>query len=193
MSFIKDKHYFEDLSPLIAYDETDWDTLASEGETIAKWIPELVAVFYDTLYESNGSKSIFHEGERPQLEKTLEDWVISLQSGRKDDTFWEHQWFIALLHVRRGVKNLFMLGMMNRVQQVVWDKCIETYDLGKAHQVYLAFHRISGAIAALIAESYGAVTEKSAQAALEKVGINATLLQRIKDAQIIKQIDEAQS
>ncbi len=184
---------FDTISSLIDYQEKDWDILQEEAETIASWAPELVAVFYDTLYALDETKAVFKEGERPKVEKTLADWVVAIANGRKRSEFWEHQWFIGLLHVKRNVKNLYMLGMMNRVQQVVLANCVKTYDKDRAYQVFEAFLRISGAISALIAESYGLVVENSTQAGLSKVGMNPALLKRIKDTQIDKMLEEAKA
>ncbi|HHM05037.1 MAG TPA: hypothetical protein ENJ19_04750 [Gammaproteobacteria bacterium] len=186
------KDLFDIISPLVAYNEKDWDVLAGEAGQISTWVPDLVDVFYNTLYGHDSTKTIFQDGERPKLEKTLQDWVASLVSGPKGADFWDHQWVIALLHVRRGVRNLYMLGMMNRIQQVFLAKCVETYDKDKAHEVFSAFLRISGTVAALIAECYGALLENSTEEGLSKVGMNAALLQRIKDNQISKMIQESQ-
>lgn len=181
---------FNTLSPLINYQDNDWDVLAGEADQIAEWIPELVDVFYDTLYAHDQTKSVFQEGERPKVEQTLKDWVASLVQGKQQQAFWDHQWIVALYHVRRGVRNLYMLAMMNRVQQTFLAKCIETYDKEKAYQVFSAFLRISGAVATLIAECYGVLLESSTKEGLQKIGLNPALLQRIKDTQINKMIEE---
>ncbi len=186
------KELFDELSPLLNYNENDWVVLQQEATHITSWIPDIVSVFYDTVYASSDTNKIFHEGERVKLEKTLEEWVLSLAGGQQQDSFWEHQWVIALLHVQRGVKNLFMLGMMCRVQQVVLQKCMEHYEKERASEVYSAFHRISWAIVTLIAECYGEVLLNSTEEGLSRVGMNPALLQRIKNVQIKKMIEETE-
>ncbi|NOY62189.1 MAG: hypothetical protein GXP10_03355 [Gammaproteobacteria bacterium] len=188
---IKATELFELISTLIDYNDEDWAILKEEGPQITQWAPELVSVFYDTLYGLEETKNIFCEGERPKLEKTLEDWIASIIAGDKGSEFWEHQWLIALLHVQRGVRNLYMLGIMNRVQQVILAKCMESYDQDKAHRVFSAFLRISGAVSALIAECYDEVIELSTTEGLSKVGVNPALLTRIKAMQIKKMLQEA--
>ncbi len=184
---------FDTISSLIDYHEEDWNILQEEAEVIASWAPEIVTVFYDTLYAIDETKAVFNEGERPKVEKTLADWVATITKGQQRSEFWDHQWFIGLLHVKRGVKNLYLLGMMNRVQQVVLANCVKTYDKDRAYQVFEAFLRISGVISALIAESYGIVVENSTQAGLSKVGMNPALLKRIKNKQIDKMLEEAKA
>ena len=185
------KELFDALSPLLGYDDRDWDVLKNEAEPIANWVPDIISVFYTALYASQDTNKIFHDGERSKLEQTLKDWVLSLAEGKQGDDFWEHQWLIALLHVQRGVNNLYMLGMMCRVQQVVLQKCMEHYeDKNKAVEVYSAFHRISSTVATLIAECYGEVLQNSTKDGLSRVGVNPALLQRIKNTQIKKMIEE---
>ncbi len=184
---------FSTISSLIDYQEEDWNVLQEEAETIASWAPEIIDIFYDTLYALDETKAVFKEGERPKVEKTLADWIIAIVNGQKRAEFWEHQWYVGLLHVKRGVKNIYMLGMMSRVQQVVLANCAKTYDKDRAYLVFGAFLRISGTISALIAESYGLVVESSTQAGLSKVGMNPMLLKRIKDKQIDTMLGEARS
>jgi len=111
-------------------------------------------------------------------------------SGEKGPEFWDHQWVIALLHVKRGVNNLFMLGIMNRVQQLFLEKSLASFDdKVYAMEVFGAFQRLSGIISAMIAECYGVVMERSTSDGLSRVGLNLALLERIKGMQIKKMLD----
>lgn len=182
---------FQEVQELVGYHEPDWNVIASARDEIITWIPELVAVFYDTLYANPSTKVVFREGERPALEKTLEEWVASLTGGPPDAHMWNHQWFIGMLHVKRGVKNLFMLGMMNRIQQVFFTKCMATWEPQRAIEVYEAFHRISSTISAIIAECYGEVVDLSVQESTKRVGLNEKLLRSIREKQIDRLMTEA--
>lgn len=183
---------FPIVSHLVDYNDRDWDTLQEEAENFAEWIPELVQAFYDTLYAHESTQSIFHENERPAVEKTLTNWLASLASGVKQEAFWNHQWLIALLHIKRDVKNIYMLGMMNRVQQIVLKKCLDAYDKDRAYEVYSAFIRITGIVAALIAECYDILQKHIAEEGLSKVGMPTALYQRIRGLQLeimLKEVD----
>jgi len=184
--------FYGTISKLTAFDQADWDTLAAEADTIKTWSPELVSVFYDTLYSIEETTAVFHEGERAKVEATLEKWIVDILSGDQGDKFWNHQRYIALLHIKRGTKNLYMLGMMNRLQQAFITKCMENFDEEKAVKVYLAFLRLSGMVAGIIAQCYDEVTETSMQTGLSRVGLNDALVNRIKSMQIDKMIKEAQ-
>jgi len=186
----KTDKFFQTISHLINYQESDWDTLANEASEIKKWVPDLIDIFYETLYELEETRSVFYDGERQKLEKTLELWLVKMLIGKQDKNFWDHQWYVALLHIKRGTKNLYMLGMMNRLQQLFLQKSIETFDHEKAFQVYSAFLRISGMVAGLIAQCYDEVVESSTRDGLTRIGLNEALITRIKDMQIKKMLDE---
>lgn len=178
----KTAEYFRVLQPLINHDEKDWEILTSKADQLASWGPELVQVFYDTLYGLEETRAVFHEGERPKVEKTLSDWWTDLIYNKKRDTIWEHQWIIGLLHVQRGVKNLYLLGMMNRLQQVFMEKCFTTFDLDTAIELYGAFLRITGCISIMIAESY----VDGLLEGLSKVGMNEKLVERVRQMEVKK-------
>lgn len=184
--------FYNTISKLVDFRQSDWDVLAAEADIIKTWAPDLISVFYDTLYSIEETSAVFHEGERPKLEATLQQWIVDILSGDQGDSFWNHQRYIALLHIKRGTKNLYMLGMMNRLQQVVISKCMENYEPVKAIEVYSAFLRLSGMVAGIIAQCYDEVTETSMHAGLTRVGLNEALVIRIKTMQIDKMIKEAQ-
>ncbi len=183
---------YDSAAHLIGFDERDWDVLEQEAEVITAWIPEIVDEFYDTLYGLDVTARIFQEGERAQVERTLEHWIVSLVSGKKDVSFWNHQWVVALRHVQRGVNNLYMLTMMNRVQQCIVTRCLKHYDRERAAQVINAFLRLSGTVGALIAECYTDLLEEITEEGVSRVGMNPALLQRIKASQIRKTIEAYQ-
>jgi len=184
--------FYETISKLTDFKEADWEILAGEADVIKGWAPDLISVFYDTLYSIEETTAVFHDGEREKLEATLAQWIENILSGDQGEKFWNHQRYIALLHIKRGTKNLYMLGMMNRLQQMFLIKSMEAFDQDKAIQVYSAFLRLSGMVAGLIAQCYDEVTETSTQAGLSRVGINEALIARIKSMQIDKMLQEAQ-
>jgi len=184
--------FYGTISKLIDFQQSDWEVLAGEADVIKTWAPELISVFYDTLYSIEETTAVFHDGEREKLEMTLQQWIVEILSGDQGDKFWNHQRYIALLHIKRGTKNLFMLGMMNRLQQIFISKCMENYEPEKAVRVYMAFLRLSGMVAGIIAQCYDEVTETSMSVGLKRVGLNEALVTRIKTMQIDKMIKDAQ-
>ncbi len=186
----KTQEYQSVLAQLVNFQDQDWKTLSEHADTIKGWAPDLVQVFYDTLYAVDETAKIFHEGERTKLETTLANWIAEIIGGRKDNAFWDHQWYVALLHIKRGTKNHYMLGMMNRLQQLVLEKSFESFDTATALSVYQAFLRLSGMVGGLIAICYDEVAQSSTKNGLARVGLNDALITRIKDMQIDRMIAE---
>lgn len=180
-------------SKLVDHTSEDWATLHSEAEVLSGWAGDFVRIFQDTLNSIDETKKVFHEGEQQRLEKIIQDWFKSLNGGDAGEKFWDHQWFIGLLHVQRKVRNLYMVTMMGRIQLEFHRKVTAQYDAEKASELYEAFHRITTIVAAIIAESFDTVVEISISEGLAKVGMNKGLLDRIQGMQIKKMLEEARS
>lgn len=168
------------VSELVNFDPGDRDLLLEEMENIVEWIPEIVAEFFDTLYACEETRNVFRDGERELLEKTLAAWIFDILSGYEDTEFWEYQWVIALVHMKREVRNIHVVGIMNRLQQVVLAKCQQTYEPERAVLVFSAFLRITGITTALIIECYTELQESITREGLESVGVRAGIVSRIR-------------
>jgi hypothetical protein len=178
------------ICSLVNFTQRDRDLLQEEMEIIIEWIPEIVKDFFDTVYECPETRAIFMEGERGRLEKTLTAWIFDILSGYEDSEFWEYQWVIALVHMKRQVKNIHVAGMMNRIQQVVLVRCQETFDPDKAVQVFSAFLRITGITTALIVECYTELQEFITAEGLESVGVRSRIVARIRQRKLDSMMTE---
>lgn len=143
-----------DLIRLIGYTEKDREILQDTSDVTQAWTEEITQHFYNTLYGYKSTQVVFKDGERAARENTLRHWYRQVSGGQIDQTFWQHQWFVGLVHIPRGISNPFMLGMMSRLQQLFRIKCLQTFDRAKAEIVYTAFKRVTDIIAGLIAEGY---------------------------------------
>lgn len=177
-------HHAKVISALVNFTQRDRDLLQEEMELIIEWIPDIVKDFFDTVYECQETRTIFEEGERGRLEKTLTAWIFDILSGYDDSEFWEYQWVIALVHMKRQVKNIHVAGMMNRIQQVVLLKCQESFDPDKAVRVFSAFLRITGVTTALIVECYTELQEFITEKGLESVGVRSGIVARIRQKKL---------
>ncbi|MGH8549737.1 MAG: protoglobin domain-containing protein [Methylococcales bacterium] len=183
-------HHAKVISSLVNFTQRDRDLLQEEMELILEWIPDIVKDFFDTVYECPETRAIFREGERGRLEKTLTAWVFDILSGYEDSEFWEYQWVIALVHMKRQVKNIHVAGMMNRIQQVVLIKCQESFDPDKAVRVFSAFLRITGMTTALIVECYTELQEFITEKGLESVGVRSGIVARIRQKKLDAMMSE---
>lgn len=174
---------FNATAPLLGHKNEDWLRLQGEAEQFSLWIPELVQIFFDTLYTEDDYKQVFSDGERPGLEKTVTQWFTNLPNGREQEHFWEQQWVMVIVHIQRDVSCISMLAMMNKIQQLVLQNCINTYDKDKACEIFNAFLRITGMITALIVKCYEIFQDNVTAEGLAKVGMSPKLLERIRKMQ----------
>jgi hypothetical protein len=175
----------DDLLTLTGLCAQDYAILHARGAVLSAWSDELVAVFYDTLYQYPATATIFKEGERPQREQSLRQWYDEICNHQVDSAFWQKQWRVGLIHIARKVTTPFMLGMISRVQQVFLHKCLAHYELAEALEVYGAFKRLTDVIGGLIAESYFVNYIE----AMENVGgLKLSLVQRMIDLEIAKKL-----
>jgi len=175
------------LFVLTGYSDKDPEILASHRETAHQWTETIVQVFYDTLFTYEPTAKVFSEGERPAREQMLRDWYEGLTSGNIDQNWWRHQWFVGLVHIKRGVSNLFLIGMMSRIQQLFLSKCLETLPPDEAKELFGAFKRITDVVTGLIADGYF----ENYFIALERtVGFKTALIQRMLDMEVKKMLEE---
>lgn len=177
-------HHSKVISSLVNFSQGDRDLLQEEMEVIIEWIPNIVKEFFDTLYACEETRAVFIDDERARLEKILTAWVFDILSGYEDSDFWEYQWVIALVHMKRQVKNIHVVGMMNRLQQVVLFKCHEEFDSDKAVRVFSAFLRITGVTTALIIECYTELQDFITKEGLESVGVRSGIVTRIRQKKL---------
>ncbi len=143
-----------DLITLVGYTEADAQVLRAVSSQTQPWATAVATAFYDTVYGYAPTAAVFKEGERPAREETLIQWYTLLVSGLIDDDFWQWQWYVGLIHIPRGIRNAYMMGMMSRMQQLFSQHCLDTFDGGQALVVYNAFKRVTDVVSGLIAESY---------------------------------------
>jgi hypothetical protein len=145
---------FRHLVTLTGLSAQDYQILQSTANKTRLWADEIVKAFYDILFNYAPTAHIFKTGERPERETVLHTWYLKVTGGTLDRQFWRRIWLVGSVHIDRGVTNPLMLGMMSQIQQRFLHKCLQTFEVQQAEQVYNAFKRITDIVAALIAESY---------------------------------------
>ncbi len=172
-----------DMQVLTGISEEDYALLRKHSELMQTWTEDLIKAFYDLLFSYERTSAVFPRGpeERPEREQTLRRWYTGLTTGRIDEKFWWHQWYVGLVHIKVKVSNTFMLGMTSRVQQLVLEKCFASLECEEALELYGAFKRTTDVVAALIAEGYFTNYVES----LERVlGFNRGLIDRMMELEI---------
>lgn len=170
--------------------QADFDTLARVADQASGWVDEMVQVFYDTLFAHPHTAAVFRPGERPAREETLRNWYLSLFHVQDAPTFWKTQLRISFAHVRRHIKNEFMVGIANKMRGMFMDKAIKAFGEAQGLQVTQAFSRILDAVVALTTGGYDVVSKMAfSEATGADLALVDTLIQSSLD-QVQKQLFE---
>jgi len=137
----------EDMAQEARFRPEDHQVLLKHKDRLLALTDELVKAFYDTLFATPSTRKVFHEGERPEREKTLRDWWQRTIEGPVDEDYWAWQAYVGLIHVKRVVTNPMMLGQAFMIE-----------DLVRTHlddpEVAGAMRRLMATVAAIIAYGY---------------------------------------
>ncbi len=110
--------------------------------------------FYDILFGNETTRSVFKEGERPIREKSLVEWVVKTVGGNFDKNYWAWQTFVGILHIKRKVRNDYMIIMMHRVSDLVVSEAYKDLPADEASRLKTAWLKVAAIVLSLISESY---------------------------------------
>jgi len=164
----------------------DWQTLGSVQDTIKPWGAAVSKAFYEVLYADPDAAVLLGEGNRHKREQVLKDWYERLVSGNPGPRFWDHTRMVGWIHILVGVKNVYMMSIGLRVEEIFLAACLKHFERDRALEIYTAFRRVFGTVTTVIAESYvnGVIS------GMESLGINPKLVERMRKTFIAKGIDE---
>lgn len=177
----------QDLIALTGLTEKDYELLRAYRTHTQAWVDELTSYFYDTLHAYPPTSRVFREGEWPAREETLKQWYREVTGGEITEPFWRRQWLIGLVHIPRRVTGSFMIGMMSRVQQLFLKKCLETFPMEEAQQLFGAFKRVTDTITGLMVEGYFL---SYVEATERMTGQSRALTERLVNLEINKMAEE---
>ena len=163
----------------VKYKGTEKEIISKHKDFILENTSEIVTSFYDTMYYSKETKTIFNKGERPIREKSMNDWLSKIFEEQTEDDFWEGQTFAGIMHIKRGISNNMLTSMLNHVSNILIEKATLHLVREEAIALLKAWIKLSGMIAAFIAEGYQLFY---LQAVENVTGLSATLLNNtVKD------------
>lgn len=156
----------EEIAQEARFRPEDHQVLLKHKDKLLAITDDLIKTFYDSLFATPSTRKVFHEGERPEREKTLRDWWKRTIEGPVDEDYWAWQAYVGLLHVKRAVTNPMMLAQAFLIKNVVRRNVNEP-------EVLEAMNRLLGTVAAIIAYSYEKVQLLSIE---ETTGIGQDLV-----------------
>ena len=166
----------ETIKVLTGLQAADFDLLKEAAPQATQWSGEVAKIFYDTLFAHNRTAAVFHAGERPEREKTLESWYLSLFDVDDEHEFFQRQARIGLAHIRRHVNNEFMIGIAARVRGFFQTQAVQTFGHDRGIEISQAFDRVLNAVVGLTAEGYDVL---SRAALMESTGAGPMLIDRL--------------
>lgn len=185
---------FEAATALNGYSDADWATLRAVAPTTLTWSDALVAGFGAVHGDASRCAALFDDGRAPVGDDELsawrdlvESWLAGILPGEGGEAFFRESWVAGLVHLSRGVRNVYLLSWMARLQQLFRGRCLEVFEVARALEVSEAFDRITDTAVALACEAHEAGIMES----VSKVGINESLLRKIQ-GQAARQLIDAE-
>jgi signal transduction histidine kinase len=187
-------HFFDEVKDYMGFEQTHADTLQTLRPTVEPHFEDIVANFYDELWQHDHTKNIFDGPEQiDRLESSLHDWLEDIFTGPYDNEYFQHRKHVGLVHYKIGLKPEFMFGAMNLIRsdliEILREESIEP-PLSKAIK---SVETILDLDLTVILQSYWDRTmEKKLESAsslaaglaheilnpLNSIGLNLTLLER---------------
>lgn len=169
--------------------QNDLDTLKASKDFVFERLDFITTAFYDTLFDFEKTKKVFHKGERPIREKSFKHWVEETLTREINQEYWEWQTYVGLIHIKRGIKNDIFITMLNYVTEMLVEEVVLNLPKEQAVPILKAWLKLSAMVSALITEGYRLFYHK----AVENVtGLNQSLLTNIVKVEIDNLVEKNQ-
>ncbi|MBU0483459.1 MAG: bacteriohemerythrin [Proteobacteria bacterium] len=171
------------------YSESDWGVLCDVQSITMSWSKEFSKMFTEALYADPNTSKILAKVNSTDHQQSFAVWYETLASGKPGATFWPETCLVGLFHAAAGVDNRHVIGLFSKLEVSFHRKCLESFELDKANEVFWAFKRIMDIALAIMVDSYHFANIVG----MKDVGVNEALFARIRGLSIRKMIDEARS
>jgi hypothetical protein len=145
----------DQMPPACRFSARDGQAVLVHQEFLLALEPQMIKLFYDTLFEHPPTAAVFIEGERPARELTLSGWWRRTVTAPLDAQYFAWMASVGLAHVFRGVSNPMMLGMADLVATFVAEQAFRApLSRDDAAALAEAFSRLAGTVGAVITHGY---------------------------------------
>jgi len=160
----------DQMPPVCRFGARDGEVILAHQEFLLGLEPQLITLFYDTLFEHPPTADVFFEGERPARESALSRWWRRTVTGPLDTEYFAWMAAVGLAHVFRGVSNPMMLGMADLIATFVAEQASRARS-NRVDAAALAesFSRLAGTVGVVITYGY----DESITSALSLVRVRA--------------------
>lgn len=164
------------------HSEKDWADLKEVAMTTMTWVDEIMIGFEELRNDPQRRAALFGSTDPVPDEageachKVVSGWLGSILPGNGDDSLYREAWIAGLMHLSKGVRTVYFLSWMSRLQECFRKKCFETFDPQHALVVSSAFSRITCTAVALAIEA----RETGLRLSVLNFGVNAGLLHKME-------------
>ena len=145
----------DQMPPACRFSARDSQVILAHQEFLLALEPQLIKLFYDTLFEHPPTAAVFFEGERSARESTLSGWWQRTVTGPLDASYFAWMASVGLAHVFRGVGNPMMLGMTDLVRAFVAEQASRgPLSQTDAAALAEAFGRLAGTVGVVVSYGY---------------------------------------
>lgn len=148
---------------------------------------ELTQGFYDTLYAHPKTLAILEKEDRAKREQVLRSWWQKTINSDFDNSYWEWQVFVGLVHIKQKVSNPMMISMWGWILTALRGLLKEKLSQDDLDTIMISFERLAATIQALTAESF---LSNYVQAIEQATGFNNKLIERMVTLQIDGMIEK---
>ncbi|WP_031435452.1 protoglobin domain-containing protein [Methylomarinum vadi] len=163
------------------FSQTDAALIKQHKELLLGLEDDLTKGFYDTLYSHQQTLEILQQEDRSKRENVLRSWWQKTITSDFDDTYWEWQVFVGLVHIKQKVSNPMMISMWGWILTALRSLLKEHLNQPDLDTLMVAFERLAATIQALTAESF---LSNYVQAIEQATGFNNKLIDRMVNLQI---------
>ncbi len=184
------KETLSSLISLTGLTEEDYRILQEHAPQTQAWMDEIFQDFYKAIFAYPATANFFPEGEHKSHERYLHKWYTQTTSGDYSTNFWQNQWVVGLVHIRKHVSNPYMFGTMSRLQQMFLKKCLAQMPPADAERLYGAFKRVTDVVAGLVAEAFFI---NYVDALADVAGFRKNLVEQMMNLEINKRLAQARA
>ena len=147
-------HIISQLPKEVLLTEDDIEVLKQHEWFFTQNADALIKDFYDVLFSNPETANLFHEGERPIREESFRNWINKTITGDFDESYWQWQTYVGILHIKRKITNNVMITMMGRVTDIVTTATFHQLPVDDALALKTAWIKLAAMVLSLISESY---------------------------------------
>lgn len=169
------------IPPEVIFDESNAATLIEHKDLLLAKGPGMVDAFYATLMNYEKTKEIFKEGELPDRMRDFLAWWERSVQGPFDNSYWEWQAFVGVIHVQRGVTNAMMLSMWGWLQNYIEQAITDEVDSSVRLAICQSLRKLASTAQAYAADSF---METYVNGVMRATGFKRVLLDRMVHTEI---------